>query len=103
MSSLLEELLCMYMQDFELVFVRDTDPIDLFCQQHTSDEQRQLLCEMKELYDGVARGEVALRDIRNMGLEYLPGGEQEPKVWLPRFVEYLQEKVEFGSLMKAPL
>ena len=53
MSRLLEEFFGMYGQDFDIVFSRDTEPIDLFVAQHTNEEQEQLLQEIIALYDDI--------------------------------------------------
>lgn len=57
----LEEFWRLYNQDFDLIFARDTDPIDLFCQQHNEQVQRALLRELKSFYDGVLREELGPR------------------------------------------
>jgi hypothetical protein len=94
MSRLLEDLFKWYVQDFDIVFERDTDPIDVFCQQHTDDEQRQLLKELRELYDDVLHGRASMRTILDMGLGYVPEGKSSPEAWLPRLGDYLERKIE---------
>jgi hypothetical protein len=34
-TQLLEHLLQIYVQDFDVTFEKNTDPVDLFCQQHS--------------------------------------------------------------------
>src|SRR5271166_6449396 len=45
MMTMLQELCKFYTQDFDMIFERDTDPIDLFCQQDPVDAQEVLLDE----------------------------------------------------------
>jgi hypothetical protein len=85
----------MYVQDFDIVFECDTDPIDLFCQQHTIEEQRQLLQDMRKLCDDLIHGRATLRTITSLGLEYVPEGNRAlPQTWLTRFSDYLEAKIE---------
>ena len=97
MSNLLEAFFIMYAQDFDLVFTHDTDPIDLFCQQHALGEQRQLSLELRNLYEDVKAGRKTLRDVKNLGLEYLPNGERDVNAWFPRFIEHLRKRLETGK------
>jgi len=92
MSHLLEKLFEMYTQDFDIVWEKDTDPIDLFCLQHTAQQQTQLLSEMKDLYQDVLSGQKTLRDIINMGLEYVPD-VRSPELWLPPLIKHLEKKI----------
>jgi hypothetical protein len=92
-SIVLERFFEMYIQDFDLVFARDTDPVDLFGLQHALSEQRQLLDELKALHQAVLSGRVKIGDIRNLGLEYVPGDERSPERWLPRLIAYLESKI----------
>lgn len=40
MTDMLQEHCIRYTQDFDLLFEHDTDPIDLFCQQHDAEQQK---------------------------------------------------------------
>lgn len=82
----------MYVQDFDVIFERDTDPIDLFCMQHSAQVQKQLLQEMKDFYQEVLAGKKRLKNIVNMGLGYLPWNDHSPEVWLPLLIRYLEKK-----------
>jgi hypothetical protein len=93
MSRLIRELFEMYSQDFDLVFSRDTDPIDLFYLQHTSEESNNLLKHMKELYNDILLKKKTINDIKNMGLEYIPEGNRSPEAWLPRLIKYMEDKL----------
>jgi|SRR6516164_3269607 len=92
MSDLLRELFVMYGQDFDIIFTSDTDPIDLFISQHTHEEQKQLLKEMRSLYNEIVQRTRTVHDIRNIGMEYFPNGNRSPEVWLPKFMKYLEDK-----------
>jgi hypothetical protein len=92
MSKHLERLCQHYSQDFDLIFERETDPIDLFCQQHGLEDQRELLREMIAFYEGAVSGKSSLTDLVNMGLEYVPG-DPESFAWLRSLIEYLGENV----------
>lgn len=94
MSNLLEAFFIMYGQDFDLVFTHDTEPIDLFCQQHTLAEQNQLLSDLEILHADVLAGTKNLGEIRALGLEYLPDGERDAGVWLPRFIAHLRQQID---------
>ncbi len=97
MSKLLEELFQWYSQDFDLLFDEDTGPVDEFWLQHTGEEERKcLLVELKLLYSDIVSGKGTLRDIRDMGLEYQPGGTRDPKKWLPMLIEYVEERLRSG-------
>jgi hypothetical protein len=91
---LLKGLFEMYIQDFDLLFVRDTDPIDAFCQQHTDWEQRELLKELKVLLDNMRSGKWTSRDIVDLGLEWWPDGDRSAQSWLPRFIKHLEERIQ---------
>lgn len=91
MSSYLEALCQHYGQDFDLVFEKDTDPIDLFCRQHDVKAQQELLREMVEFYEGTQCGRNSLADLVSMGLEYRPGN-RESFDWFRKLIEYLSEK-----------
>jgi hypothetical protein len=92
MYSLLGELFQLYTQDFDLLYDQYTDPIDIFCLQHNVQEQKELLQEMKILYQEILSGEKSNRDLRNMGLEYIPGDDLSPMAWLPPLIRYLEGK-----------
>jgi hypothetical protein len=91
--SRLEEFWRLYNQDFDLIFARDTDPIDLFCQQHNEQAQRALLRELNSFYDGVLCGRNSVRDLVKMGLEYVPSDDENPAIWLPPLIDYLAKKI----------
>jgi hypothetical protein len=90
--SYLEELCQHYSQDFDVIFERETDPIDLFCQQHDRGAQRELLHEMTEFYEGVLSGKKSMLDLINMGLEYVPGN-RESFTWFLSLIEHLKNKI----------
>ena len=100
MSTMLQELCQLYTQDFDLIFQRDTDPIDLFCQQHNIQAQEELLSQLKEFYEGILSGRKSIRDLINMGLEYTPGTERNPQTWLPPLIEYLDERIAISERKK---
>ena|SRR6185437_1594377 len=93
MSTMLQQLCELYTQDFDLIFQRDTDPIDLFCQQHNIQVQTELLSQLKEFYESVLSGRESVRDLINMGLEYVPGAERDPRTWLPPLIKYLEGRI----------
>ena len=93
MSAMLREFCMLYVQDFDVVFVRDTDPIDLFCQQHSKRAQEELLDELRSFCGDVLAGRKSVLDLVKMGLEYMPGDEQHPETWLPQLVNYLEERI----------
>jgi hypothetical protein len=92
MKFLLRELFQLYVQDFDVVYAKDTDPLDYFCQTHDEQDLNQLIDEMKALLIEVTKGVKGIRDIKDMGLEYLPAPNRSPEMWLPDLIEYLQEK-----------
>jgi hypothetical protein len=94
MSSLLEDFFIMYGQDFDLVFTHDTEPIDLFCQQRTLAEQKQLLLDLEKVREDVLLGKKTLSDIRSLGLESVPNGERDASVWLSRFIAHLRKRID---------
>ena len=55
MSRPLETLFEMYVQDFDIIFEYDTHPIDLFCKQHTVEEQRHRLQDMRKPCDDLIK------------------------------------------------
>ena len=93
MGTMLQALCELYMQDFDLVFQRETDPIDLFCQQHDARDQKELLARMRRFHEGVLSGENSLNDLRAMGLEYIPGDDPNPAAWLPPLIRHLEKKI----------
>ncbi len=93
MSRVPHEFWMLYLQDFDLVFEKDTDPIDMFCQQHDERDQRELLRHLTDFYAGVLLGRRSIRELVAMGLEYMPGDEQHPETWMPRLIQYLEEKL----------
>jgi len=88
----LTELFQLYTQDFDLLYERYTDPIDLFCLQHTPQEQRELLQEMQSFYREILLTTKSTRDLRDLGLEYIPGDDPSPEAWLPLLIGYLETK-----------
>lgn len=97
MYQKLPDLLQLYSQDFDLIFQRDTDPIDYYCAQHSAQEQGDLLTEMNEVYQEVLRGEKSISDFVSMGLEYVPGEDRSPKSWLPRLIKHLEIRLSGSS------
>ena len=93
MGAMPRKLCELYMQDFDLVFQQETDPIDLFCQQHDVSDQKKLLAQMKSFYEGILSGKNSLNDLREMGLEYVPSDDLDPAVWLPPLIEHLEGKI----------
>lgn len=96
MATILEKFCELYTQDFDLVFEQDTDPVDLFCQQHSVQDQMMLLRQLRDFYEGVLVGRKSIRHLASMGLEYIPGNDRDPKVWLPPLIEYLERKIAGG-------
>jgi hypothetical protein len=90
---MLREFWRLYVQDFDVVFERNTDPIDLFCQQHSRQAQEELLDELRGFCAEVLAGRRSVADLVNLGLEYMPGDEQHPETWLPQLVKYLEERI----------
>ena len=90
---MLRELCMLYVQDFDVVFERDTDPLDLFCKQHNKRAQEHLLNELRSFCSDVLAGRRSVRDLVGMGLEYMPGDEHHPETWLPKLVKYLEERI----------
>ena len=93
MSAMLREFCRLYVQDFDVVFEHDTDPIDLFCQQHSRKAQEQLLDDLRGFCADVLAGRRSLGDLVDLGLEYMPGDEQHPETWLPQLVKYLEARI----------
>jgi hypothetical protein len=97
MNDMLRELCELYTQDFDLVFQRDTDPVDLFCKQHNLQAQQELLGQLKEFYDGVLSGRNSIGDLVEMGLEYVPEGDRSLASWVPRLIKYLEGKITMSN------
>jgi CdiI immunity protein len=93
MVRILQELCELYIQDFELVFEEPTDPIDMFCQQHSLEDQEALLNELKKFLQEAVSGTKSIMDLVEMGLEYIPGVDHDPRTWLPALIEYLSAKI----------
>lgn len=91
--TILEKFCQLYTQDFDLVFERDTDPVDLFCQQHSPQDQMLLLQQLRDFYTGVLAGRKSIRHLESLGLEWAPGDDPDSKTWLPRLIEYLEQKI----------
>lgn len=93
MATMLRELCMLYIQDFDVVFERETDPIDLFCEQHSRQAQEQLLDELRRYHADLRSGRRSIKDLVSMGMEYMPGDELQPETWLPHLITYLEEKI----------
>ena len=102
MNSMLQELCELYTQDFDLVFQPGTDPIDLFCQQHDVQAQEELLQQMKEFHQGILSGTKSVLDLVNMGLEYIPSTERDPRTWLPHLIKYLEGRIVISERRDKP-
>jgi hypothetical protein len=93
MNAMLKTLCELYSQDFDLIFEQDTDPIDMFCEQHSLADQEALLRQMKDFYHGVLLGKNSIRDLVGLGLEYVPEGDRSLRSWMPRLIAYLEGKL----------
>lgn len=96
-APILQKFCQLYGQDFDLIFDQDTDPIDLFCQQHSLQAQEELLGQLKDFYEGVLPGRNSIRDLVEMGLEYVPEGDRSLRTWMPRLIKYLEEKIAISK------
>jgi len=95
MANVPHEFWMLYIQDFDLVFDRDIDPVDLFCQQHDERDQQELLRHLTDFYAGVLSGQRSIQELVDLGLEYVPGDEQHPETWMPRLIERLKERMGY--------
>ena len=93
MTILLQKLCELYVRDFDLVFQQGSDPVDLFCQQHDARDQRAWLGQVKGFHKEVLLGKKSIKDLRKMGLEYVPDDEPDPATWLPLPVGHLEGKM----------
>jgi hypothetical protein len=93
MTTMLRKLCGFYIQDFDLIYERDTDPIDQFCNQHNVREQKEALGQLKDFREGVLAGKKTIRDLDKMGLGYFPSDDQDLEAWLLRVINYLGEKI----------
>ena len=93
MKTMLEELCGFYIQDFDLIYERDTDPIDQFCDQHDIREQKEALGQLKDFRESALAGKKTVRDLVDMGLGYIPNDSQDLETWLPRMIDYLEHKI----------
>ena len=90
---MLAEFCGFYMQDHDLIYERDTDPIDDFCAQYNVQEQKEALAQLKDFREAVLAGKQNLQDLVSMGLGYIPGDDQNPATWLPALIDYLVGKI----------
>ena len=93
MHRMLVEFCGFYMQDHDLIYKRDTDPIDDFCGQHSIQEQKEALVQLKHFHKAVLSGSKSIDDLLNMGLGYIPSDDPDPAIWLPPLIEYLEGKI----------
>ena len=93
MAKMLPKLCELYIQDFDLIFQEATDPIDMFCQQYDLEDQEALLNELKKFYQEALSGTKSIMDLVEMGLEYVPSTERDPRTWLLAVIEYLSAKI----------
>ncbi len=93
MARMLPKLCELYIQDFDLIFQEPTDPIDMFCQQHDLEDQEVLLNELNKFHQDAISGTKSIENLINMGMEYIPGIEHDPRTWLPALIEYLGAKI----------
>jgi glucose-6-phosphate isomerase len=93
MYRMLAELCGFYIQDHDLIYEQDTDPIDQFCEQHNVREQREALAQMKDFREAVLAGKRTLQDLVYMGLGWHPLGGRDLATWLQRLIDYLEAKI----------
>jgi hypothetical protein len=93
MAKVLPKLCELYIQDFDLIFQEPTDPIDMFCQRYNLEDQEVLLNELKTFHQEALSGTKSIIDLVEMGLEYVPSTEHDPRAWLPSVIEYLSAKI----------
>ena len=93
MYNMLAEFCGFYMQDHDLLYERNTDPIDDFCGQHNVREQKEALAQLKDFHKAVLSGSKSIDDLLNMGLGYIPGDDPNPATWLPPLIDYLAGKI----------
>lgn len=92
MFKYLKTLCELYSQDFDLLFERATDPIDMFCEQYGTQAQNGLLREMITFYRDTQSGERTLKDLVDMGLEWDPG-DGNSFDWFRSLIDYLEAKL----------
>jgi hypothetical protein len=93
MYRMLAELCGFYIQDYDLIYERDTDPIDQFCDQHTVRDQKEALAQLKDFREAVLAGKRTLQDLVYMGLGWHPLGDLDLATWLQRLIDYLEGKI----------
>jgi hypothetical protein len=93
MTTMLRTLCGFYSQDHDLLYERDTDPIDQFCDQHNVREQKEALGQLKDFRESVLAGKKTIRDLVNMGLEWFPSEDKDLDKWLLRLINYLEAKL----------
>jgi hypothetical protein len=95
MYKYLRELCGEYDQDFESIFVSRTDPIDVFCEMHELEEQKELMKEMEMFLKEVEAGMKGADDLTGMGMEYNQslGGSWD---WFREAMAYLKKKIAEG-------
>jgi hypothetical protein len=98
----LRKLCVCYIQDFDLVYKRPTDPIDQFCSQNNTQTQNEALREMIDFFQRFQAGERSHKDLVKMGLEYTPGADRESLDWVRDAIEYLRVKTQRGPQRHSP-
>ena len=98
----LRKLCGFYIQDFDLVYKRPTDPIDQFCSQNDAQTQNEALREMIDFYQRFQAGERSHKDLVKLGLEYTPGADRSSLKWFHDAIEYLREKMQHGPAQSPP-
>jgi hypothetical protein len=93
MYRMLAEFCKFYSQDHDLLYERDTDPIDQFCEQHNVPEQQEALAQLKDFREAVLAGKRTVQDLVHMGLEYCPSDDRGLATWLQRLIDYLEGKI----------
>jgi hypothetical protein len=97
MDEMLAELCGFYIQDYDLIYERDTDPIDQFCDQHNVREQMEALAQLIDFRGGVLAGKRTVHDLVYMGLGWYPNVGLDLATWLQRLIDCLREKIaNFG-------
>jgi hypothetical protein len=93
MYRILAEFFGFFIQDFDLIYERDTDPIDQFCSQHTIRDQKEALVQLKDFREAVLAEKRTVQDLVRMGLEWYPSDDHGLATWLQRLIDYLEGKI----------
>jgi hypothetical protein len=55
--------------------------------------KRRFSMNLKKFHQEAVSGTKSIENLVNMGLEYVPSTEHDPRAWLPAVIEYLSAKI----------